>query len=191
MRTMLVVGPLFSTILLTGTAGAETPRAGQIELRLNMPEVSLFASGNRQTLGLVAGDVDTTFDMGLGGGAGYFVTDRIEIGGELGIGVLAADDSSSFTFYIGPFGRYVVPLTDDIDFWGEAKLGFLHKRDSVSVGRSTFTTNTPEFRVGASAGVDYVITSSVAVYAGLGIDLYMGDTFLVPIGLFYGARIYL
>jgi len=141
-------------------------------------------------IGVLAGDPPTTLVLNLGGGAGYFIDEHIEAGGELGITDWDVHGGGNlFNFYVGPFGRYLMPLEDAFSAWGEARLGILYSHGGA--GSLFGNGNSTEFRIGAGAGIDYNLNPNLAVFAGAGIDLYMGDIFVVPILITYGLRGYL
>jgi hypothetical protein len=165
--------------------------AGTVELRVDTLGATFFPTQSNPAMGVVAGDPATTFLMGMGAGVGYFLTRNFELGGEADLAVNAQSSRSEFGLGLGPFARFVTSLSAAIALWGEGRLGFVYDHTSATQGNTTNTNSEGEFRLGASCGLDFNIRKDWALFAGVGVDLYMGSTLVVPIGLTYGLRGYL
>jgi len=82
-------------------------------------EGKIFAGG---TVGFSKVEDATTFSFSPS--LGYFISDKIAVGGRLSFQTISDDGGSSFG--IGGFGRYYMSFSDDNKFYGfgEAALGF-------------------------------------------------------------------
>lgn len=179
------------TVSFTSTAQALVPATETIELRLNMPGITFFSAEAPPGLGIIVGDPSTTFFMGLGGGMGYFIMDRLELGGIINIGVTAIKDGSAFNLSLGPFIRYVIPISQKIHAWMEGQIGYFYFHQRFATQNNISTANENEFHLGLLGGLDFLLNEKVAIYAGFGVDLYAGTSLVVPIGITYGLRAYL
>ena len=188
-RTNLALIAILAGMLSAASSRADEPdargpKAGMFELRLTLPGGNFPGAPSTPGIGILAGDPKTTFLMDLGGGVGYFLNDNLEVGGELALGMAATSNVTTFVLYLGPWVRYVKPLSGPLSWWGEGKLGLFYLHAGPSA-------NETEARIGLSGGVDYNVSKNLALYGGLVMDFYVGNILVIPIGVTYGLRGYL
>lgn len=112
------------------------------------------------------GDNKTTL-YGFAPELGYYVSDRVAIGGIIGISGSSIKDTKdkSFNFGISPYVRYFLHQGDNFGFYLQGGVDFLQeKSEDTYKGESTTTT----WGVGLLPGVSYALSSHFSVLASFG-----------------------
>lgn len=95
--------------------------------------------------------------------AGYFLTDKIAVGAQLGFGsdkreIAGIDTEKSSNFGVGVFGRYYfLDLGQRFKTYAEANVGFGSEKDRLA------DIKTNEFGIGAGIGINYFVTERIVL----------------------------
>jgi hypothetical protein len=99
---------------------------------------------------------------------GYFITDKVDVGGEIGFTYSDWDDSRSHGYNIGPrFNYHFLPRRPIVPFVGLS--GGWRRRESEYESGFTWAKNTSDgWYLRARGGADFFVTKSVAIKLSLG-----------------------
>lgn len=139
---------------------------------------------------------NTVFNMSITPKIGFFIQDNIAIGGEIGLGLTTGDGFTTFTYSIGPFGRYYLSdkrtqLLKQSRFFLEGNAGFRGQNTDVRGGSNTSTNG---LGIGFGPGLAYFITQNIGLEALLKYNLTVGfgnSTTNSQLGFGLGFQIYL
>jgi outer membrane protein len=98
---------------------------------------------------------------------GYYLSDRVAIGGAIGFSGYTAknDRGSGFNFGFSPYVRYFVHQGENFGFFLQGEVDFLRQEDEVGVSDNTLTS----WGVGVIPGVSYALSSHFSVLASFGV----------------------
>ena len=93
--------------------------------------------------------------------AGFFISDRVDIGGRFGAGYSDYDDGHGYSFTLGPAADYHFrPASDIVPFVGGGA-GYFRRESEYSGGAATSTTTGWYAEVGG--GADFFLNSFVSI----------------------------
>ena len=131
-----------------------------------------------------------TFNLNVSPRAGYFISDGIAIGAELGGGLQTVKDGDNVWSYgVSPFIRYYFPE-------GASSTGRFFGQGSVGIsGSSAGSDSDTSFAFGINGGYAHFITDNVALEAMVGYNYSKSDLATVGkqsgLGFSVGFQIYL
>ncbi len=105
---------------------------------------------------------------------GFFVSENIAIGGQLGYSSATANiydadllefgEEKNSTFLVGAFGRYYATPSSDFSFFGE--LGLNYKNSSITLPGDDYKVS--GFQIALAPGVSYFLSDHFALEASIG-----------------------
>jgi len=137
---------------------------------------------------------DNVLNVGLSPDIGFFVIDKLSVGGSLGLSLQSTESTTQSTFSIVPELRYYFPpLTETISLFATGGVGYITTRTNFDIGSVANETDSG-YRTNLGVGLAFFLTENVALEGifGHGFLKFGDDTNGVSnLGLNGGVQVYL
>ncbi|MDR0691518.1 MAG: porin family protein [Prevotellaceae bacterium] len=117
-------------------------------------------------VGIVSQGDNGATGYGFAPEVGYYVSDRIAIGGIIGFSgyTIKNNGGDGFNFGFSPYVRFFLHQSENFGFYLQGELDFLHQTSEVGSAKNTVTT----WGLGIAPGVSYALSSHFSVLASFG-----------------------